>query len=181
MIPFDYYYLNNVLDDYQIKGLLNIIDKNEVYSSDNQAASSLKTSKVRRTEWRFIKNWLDDVYCNVLEINKQHFGYNIYPLKNDDIINVNEYGPKTEYTWHKDSSNNFNNDVKLTIILNISTDKYTGGDFELFLNGVHQNKDLVKKPGSLIIFKSHINHRVKPIINGTRRTITLWLTGPRFI
>tara|TARA_R100001126_G_C4878156_1_gene177400 strand:+ start:692 stop:1234 length:543 start_codon:yes stop_codon:yes gene_type:complete len=180
-MPFDYYYLNNVLDDHQIKGLLNIINKNEVYASDNKATSSLKTSKVKHTEWHFIKSWLDDVYCNVLEINKQHFGYNLYPLKNNDIISTNEYGPKTEYTWHKDSSNNFNHDIKLTVIINISTDKYTGGDFELFLNGIHKDKSLIKTPGSLVIFKSYINHRVKPVIKGTRKTLTLWLTGPRFI
>ena len=42
--------------------------------------------------------------------------------------------------------------------------------------------DIVKDfiPGTLLIFKSHINHMVTPVKSGVRKTLTLFGNGPKF-
>ena len=37
------------------------------------------------------------------------------------------------------------------------------------------------EPGSMIMFQSHIDHQVSPIITGVRKTITYFMTGPRWV
>ena len=36
------------------------------------------------------------------------------------------------------------------------------------------------KPGSALMFKSHILHKVTPVTKGERRTLTIFLKGPAF-
>ena len=36
------------------------------------------------------------------------------------------------------------------------------------------------KPGSAIMFKSHLNHRVLPVTSGTRKSLTMFIFGPKF-
>ena len=35
------------------------------------------------------------------------------------------------------------------------------------------------KPGTLLLFKSYINHKVTPVLSGVRKTLTLLATGPK--
>ena len=37
------------------------------------------------------------------------------------------------------------------------------------------------KPGGMVVFKSHISHRVLPVLTGQRRTLSIFLMGPKFV
>ena len=37
------------------------------------------------------------------------------------------------------------------------------------------------KPGSMIMFKSHMNHKVSPVTSGERISLAGFLKGPKFI
>ena len=67
-------------------------------------------------------------------------------------------------------------DFKLTILLNISVKPYEGGDLEIFHHEIIKVENF--KPGTLVMFPSLYNHRVTPIINGERRSLTLFMKGP---
>jgi PKHD-type hydroxylase len=97
------------------------------------------------------------------------------------MINYNTYHQDNngEYGWHKDVELDKIYDIKLTVIANVSTASYTGGEFDLFMNGpVHVQQ--LDEPGSVLIFPSYFAHRVRPVISGTRKTISMWIKGPNF-
>ena len=59
----------------------------------------------------------------------------------------------------------------MSIILN---DDFEGGDFEIY----GEESELPK--GSVIVFPSFIEHRVAPVIKGTRYSLVAWFVGPPF-
>jgi len=94
-------------------------------------------------------------------------------------LNYNTYDVGEEYTWHIDADMNSPiSDIKLTCLLNLSEEKYQGGDLYLF-----RNKEVkVEKfsPGSAVVFPSFLDHRVDKIISGKRATLAIWMHGPKF-
>jgi PKHD-type hydroxylase len=98
-----------------------------------------------------------------------------------DSINHNVYvdSDDGQYGWHKDAALGEMYDLKLTVIANISTTPYKGGNFEIFVNSPCHIAEL-DTPGSALIFPSFLNHRVKPVTQGTRETLSFWIPGPNF-
>ena len=41
--------------------------------------------------------------------------------------------------------------------------------------------DVMNDMGTVIVFPSWIQHRVTPVTSGTRKSVSLWLIGPKFI
>ena len=66
-------------------------------------------------------------------------------------------------------------------MINLSEEYYEGGDFILFHGGKFKEISEFSSPGSSIMFKSGLPHKVTPVTKGIRKTISLWLTGPKFI
>ena len=80
-----------------------------------------------------------------------------------------------------DNTSNATNDVKLTLIFNLSTEPYEGGEFQTWPSDyINRNSNKFNNPGTAIMFKSHILHRVTPVTSGTRKSLTLFIHGPRF-
>ena len=71
-----------------------------------------------------------------------------------------------------------NVDFKYTVLSNIS-DNYTGGEFLLNSGG-----DIMKiddfKPGAVLMFRSNVQHKVNPVLSGTRKTLSFFVRGPRW-
>ena len=77
---------------------------------------------------------------------------------------------------------------KLSVTLTLSDEKdYKGGELEFNLGknipGKKKNtvipKDIGDK-GTLIVFPSHIPHRVRPVTKGTRHSLVMWALGYPF-
>ena len=113
-------------------------------------------------------------------INECNFGYDIYEYSDFDMVCYNTYEGdlKHKYDWHIDRASNLNIDFKYTVLSNIS-DNYTGGGFELNLGG-----DIMKiddfKPGAVLMFRSDVQHKVNPVLSGTRKTLSFFIRGPRW-
>jgi len=71
-------------------------------------------------------------------------------------------------------------DIKLTCLLNLSEDDYSGGDLFLFDGGQEKKTEKFNNPGTAIIFPSFINHKVSKLISGKRNTLAIWWYGPKF-
>jgi PKHD-type hydroxylase len=73
---------------------------------------------------------------------------------------------------------------KLTCImlLNDPGVDFYGGDFQIYMGGdmEHSLTPSMKK-GTIICFPSFLIHRVKPVILGVRKSLVIWVTGPKFI
>lgn len=124
-----------------------------------------------------IKKLFDCVYF----ANKNNFGYDLYSFSKLDNFLYNIYDSKTlgKYDYHTDISRNNLVSIKLTLIINLSTEKYSGGDFYLFDND-EKKIDEISEPGDVIMFTSYFNHKVSPVTSGIRKSLAYFFEGPRF-
>ena len=72
---------------------------------------------------------------------------------------------------------------KLSLILNLTEQgkDYEGGNFNLNV-GMEEEPEYVPIPrGRVIAFPSWMIHRVTPVTQGARRSIVVWVTGPKSV
>jgi len=108
----------------------------------------------------------NEVYRFVLSDFSEPFQYAVYEGR--------EGG---HYDWHFD--NGLTKIIrKLSFSLQLSEpEDYEGGELEVY------NGSLVPAPrerGSVIAFPSYALHRVTSVTRGTRKSLVIWMTGPRF-
>tara|TARA_R110000737_G_C14388947_1_gene451943 strand:- start:47 stop:604 length:558 start_codon:yes stop_codon:yes gene_type:complete len=178
-----YWQFKNLFTLNEIKKLNKKIKNNVVYEQDNPA-SATKNVSVSPVDSRSIEE-LDKVYECIYEANKENFGYNLYDYHTErkNYINYNIYGSikKGEYKYHSDGTYTHHaSDIKLTAILNLSINKYEGGDFYINPFGKEEIVDFIKTPGNLLIFPSCFLHKVTPVIKGERISLSMWIKGPKF-
>ena len=148
---------------------------------DQPSKSAIKTAEVNTILWKDAKIVLADLEEYIWKENDEDFQFDLFELDDDYTINHNVYNAKrkAEYSWHKDALRNGIEDMKLTVIVNISDKPYEGGDFQLFLGGTKTIEE-IRNPGSVLVFPSFIEHQVTPVTKGTRKSLTLWINGPCF-
>jgi len=101
------------------------------------------------------------------------------------------------YDWHCDSFEhpyntpndlNFHGKIrKLSVTCLLSDPKdYEGGDLEFDFRNLEPGKSSIRKckeiseRGSIVVFPSHVWHRVKPVTKGTRYSLVIWSLGYPF-
>ena len=88
------------------------------------------------------------------------------------------------YDWHKDCSIETSLYRKLSATVQLSDPSYyKGGQFEiktLWGQPLPMDKETTER-GTVIIFPSILDHRVTPIVKGTRYSIVQWFNGPDFV
>tara|TARA_R100001015_G_C4600950_1_gene155884 strand:- start:588 stop:1160 length:573 start_codon:yes stop_codon:yes gene_type:complete len=182
-----YYRFKNVFSQSKIEEINNTAEDN-FYKDEPEdfAAKDNSNKKIKNldTKWILygkIKHLLSGVVDSVLYLNDNHFGFNINPIRDKDLINYNIYSSKTQsdYDWHIDSNHNQFQDIKLTCLINISTQKYEGGDFHIFNGGSYAVSEF-SDPGDILVLKSYLNHKVMPVVTGERKTLALFFQGPSF-
>lgn len=179
---YDYYYYENVYSQEQLKELHKIFKENNNSNNDTPAKGVIKTSNLTFTDWGFLRNYMYSIDQHVLRHNQEYIGYNIWPQYDGNDIILNEYNSEQsgEYGWHKDHSNKYICDIKLTVLINASLEEYEGGKFYLFTGNGERHVPELDTPGNMIIFKSDQVHKVTPVTKGKRHSITLFYNGPRW-
>ena len=184
MEKFDYWYWDNILNQDQIKQI-NLICKNSAnpFSDDHPAENVVKTADVTCIKWKMLKPVMQHVDDTWRETNKFKFGFDIFQTSDIDLWNINTYDSenKGEYDFHFDATNDYVCDIKLTGIVNISDEPYEGGEFIAFYDNKFQEITEIKNPGSAMLLRHHSLHKVNPVTKGTRKTLSYWIYGPRFI
>lgn len=173
----EYYIFKNVYTAEQCADLAKIAEEH-----------SSATAVDRAPDWKKVKTTCADIHAfegklnrffaltNI--VNKQHFGYDCYDAGEVyNMVNFNTYQVGDNYAWHRDREDHAGAcDIKMTTILNISDEPYQGGRLELwgcdFEDQVNQ--------GDMVVFSSHISHRVTDVTEGSRKTISYWTVGPRW-
>lgn len=178
-----WYYWQSVFGPAEIKKINKLLTKNSFKAEDTKATGVTKTSEVKAVKWGKIKSLLLPMYTQALSANEAAFGFNLYSIIDSYNLNYNIYSStsKGEYDWHEDGITYHNpvSDFKLTNLLNLSEAPYEGGSF--YLGTKHCLIKELSIPGNMITFPSFRNHRVTPVTKGTRKTLTLWLSGAKFI
>jgi PKHD-type hydroxylase len=179
-MKYDYFFMSKLYSHEECIALEQKI-KNNINPNipDLKADDVLKTANVGSFMLGSLKSDLKKFLDNIVAINRSNFGFDVFETCDLEYINYNQYIDldNGQYSWHSDKVLHQPYDIKLTAILNISTEPYEGGDFEIFLNGPTKVSEL-DDPGSLLVFPSFLQHRVTPVTKGKRTTISRWVNGP---
>jgi PKHD-type hydroxylase len=150
-------------------------------------------------------SWLNEpwIYNEILPYIKTantNAGWN-FQWDWSENIQFTKYGKNQFYNWHCDSFKkpyerpedlNFHGKIrKLSATVNLTDPKeYSGGDFQFDFrnyNPEERNKKSItnvkkaKAQGTIIVFPSHVWHRVTPVTKGNRYSLVSWCLGYPFI
>jgi PKHD-type hydroxylase len=185
-----YAYYTKAFTDEEVDKIIEIGEKQELQEAEilldannkkidvNDKVRITDVSWIERTEdtaWLFNKleyyvNYLNDMFYNFELTNYESLQYTLYNKKG------------SHYDWHVDAGYNIveplNRKLSLSLFLTEKSE-YMGGDFEYKINAnpVKINEDA---KGSLIVFPSHVLHRVTPVTKGVRKSLVMWTQGPHF-
>ena len=119
-----------------------------------------------------------DIEKTMLQANNNHFGFEGMQLTEPGQFT--HYPTGGFYEWHMD------NDVmgkhqppvrKISMTLLLSPEhEFEGGELEFMSKG----KRAKLKQGQAIFFASWLQHRVKPVTRGERKSLVMWFGGPSF-
>jgi PKHD-type hydroxylase len=152
---------------------------------------NVRVSNVKFYDWNPANAdtaWIFQRMNFVIEaINNQYYGFE---LNGYDTFQYTEYesSENGKYDWHMDTilgknkPNNFIDTRKLsvTMCVNEPGDEYEGGEFQIN-NGIEKEcETITTKKGRMIIFPSFMIHRVAPVTKGKRKSIVVWVEGPKF-
>lgn len=140
--------------------------------------------QLRKTQVAWINlnqdtGWLYDKLGFIARsLNGQFFGFDLFGFHEDLQYTVYD-GDGACYGWHRDKGETTQSPRKLSLVLQLSSpDEYDGGDLQLFLG--NEPITLKKEKGLVYAFPSYVMHQVTPVTKGVRRSLVVWLVGPRF-
>tara|TARA_B110000285_G_C14797831_1_gene456013 strand:- start:93 stop:671 length:579 start_codon:yes stop_codon:yes gene_type:complete len=179
----DYFQWSKVFSSDQIKEINQKIEDNySTLENSKDGATWKNISTVKNVSYGLIKHLIEPIVDHAHTVANMDFGYNIFNTQDTILLNHNTYDSKdkSDYAWHTDRARKSVVDVKLTLLINLSEEPFEGGEFQIFNSQKEKTIDFYSQPGSAFMFKSHILHRVLPLTSGIRKSLTLFLQGPRF-
>ena len=152
----------------------------EVGANANQKEGVLdtntRTSHISWIPFKKMPEMYKDIEKIMLATNGNHFGFE--GMKITELAQYTEYPKGGFYDWHVDNYDNCNHEppvrkISMTCLLSPESE-FEGGDLELGSKG----KIAKIKQGQAIFFASWLQHRVKPVTKGERKSLVMWFGGP---
>lgn len=166
----------------------------------NNLNKDIRNSK---NAWISTDNWIGGfIWHYITKANKENFLYDLTAIDGENI-QYTSYSEGEYYNWHIDAGIDiyykpnlaYSSDInkaqdsiyveneyvrKLSFVIQLSDpEDYRGGELQ-FLDNSHKSYFAPKEKGTIIIFDSRTQHRVRKIKSGTRKSLVGWVVGPRF-
>lgn len=173
-------------DGFSHREIKDIISIGEDYAQDDASIDSgriddgIRKSKVAWINHNSRTAWLYDKLAFIArQLNGQFFDMDLYGFVEDFQYTVYN-SEQSHYTWHMDKGAGAGaSPRKLSLVLQLSDpSEYDGGDLEIMTSAYPTT--LEKKKGIVHAFPSYVLHRVTPVTRGVRRTLVIWVSGPKF-
>ena len=168
--------IKNAVDNKFIQSIMDVGESQKLEEA-NVGGKSSTSNNIRSTKisWITDKNILLTLKDKIFEINKnKNWNYDItdmFPFQ------YSVYHENDHYDWHVDVGSihlgQKERKISFSLILN---DNYRGGELEFKDSNENMSLDLNK--GDMVTFPSFLEHRVKPVLNGTRISLVGWMLGP---
>jgi PKHD-type hydroxylase len=145
---------------------------------NEDAQSDIRVTRVAWMEPTPESLWLFDKMAAITKsLNEQSYLFDLSALERMQYT-VYTAGEGGHYDWHVDQGA-MERRRKLSLVLQLTapTD-YEGCDLEI--RSSNKIEPAPRARGALIAFPSYVLHRVTPITKGTRRSLVMWCSGPRF-
>lgn len=194
-LKYSYYYFEGALSDKACSDLLNLNkERQEALVEGNVSPSAdVRKSKVGWSDDPLVYDMITPYIFQANRDAEWNFDIDWF-----EVAQITEYKPGQHYNWHQDCYDepydrkehpNFHNKTrKISVTVSLSRgEDYTGGDLEFAINPnpktngweiITEKRARVK--GSIIVFPSHIWHRVTPIETGVRNSLVIWSLGYPF-
>ena len=119
-----------------------------------------------------------DIEKTMLQANNNHFGFE--GMRLTEIAQFTHYHTGGFYEWHMDNDVQGKHQppvrkISMTLLLS-DPSTFEGGELEI----MSQGKTINLKQGQAVFFASWLQHRVKPVIKGERKSLVMWFGGPSF-
>lgn len=120
------------------------------------------------------------------DINSLYYNFD---LNGYDSFQYTEYYAKDggKYDYHMDtflgqtiidkSDQYETRKLSLTLLLNEPDKDFTGGEFSVYTG---MTDTIPMKKGDILVFPSFMIHKVNEITSGTRKSLVVWVVGPKF-
>lgn len=172
----------NGFTDEQLARVVELGDALELSSAS--VGSGNVDDKIRRSEtgWMELNQNTSFIYDLLgfisRQLNGQFFDFDIFGFV--EHLQYTVYRDNGgHYDWHLDRGDPSMAPRKLSLVLQLSDpSEYEGGDLELFVGS--EPTRIERKKGLLVAFPSFVLHRVTPVTSGIRRSLVVWLSGPKF-
>lgn len=108
------------------------------------------------------------------------YGYSYFQYAEYEGLESGKYDAHTDLIFGKDKPNYMIDTRKLSmsLLLNEPEKDFSGGQFFVHLS---ENPTILNlQRGQMIFFPSFMLHGVKPVISGVRKSIVVWIEGPKF-
>jgi PKHD-type hydroxylase len=166
------------------------LESGKVFKKSAIADSALDET-IRKSKIGFINHnnenqWIFEKFNFAIELVNDNYynfdinGYEFFQYAEYESSNLGEYNFHTDIFWGGEMDNLPYEMRKLSVILFLSDPtSYTGGNFEIKVTD-SKVTEIEQKRGRIVVFPSFLFHRVAPVTYGKRKSITAWVTGPKF-
>ncbi len=119
--------------------------------------------------------WIYNYLAAVVEqVNREHYRFDVTDMQQLQIL---RYRPLQKFDWHFDTYTSEAPVRKLTAVVNLSDpSEYLGGGLQVKAD--MEGANFIREQGAGCLFPSHIEHRARAPIWGTRWALVAWITGP---
>jgi PKHD-type hydroxylase len=163
-------------------------EKAKTIGDDIKPSDKVRVSDISFHNPTSENQWIfERIFAITSQVNEQYFNFN---LNGCNFFQYTEYaGEGSKYDWHIDTvlgektldTGQFEmRKLSLTMCLNQTGIDFKGGDLEIITHGLDEPSVVEQKAGRIFFFPSFLLHRVTPVEFGTRKSIVMWFTGPKF-
>ena len=189
-VTFPWVYWDNGFTDMEIDGIVKYCeDQGTILGTTFGTKDEEEIKKHRVSDIKFHNrspetSWIFDRLNGIIQAtNEQYFGFH---LNGYSMFQYTTYDAEKEgrYDWHTDMefTTSHSTDLEprklsLTLLLN---DGFEGGQFQINNGKESTPIDVPCHKGRVILFPSFMIHRVAPVTKGIRRSLVVWVIGPKF-
>ena len=182
-------------DDIELQKIINLMDSAKLTKGEvGGKSNNKKLISVRKSNIKFFKfengtglaDWIFFRLNTVIEnINNQYYNFDLNGYESFQYTVY--YGTeKGKYDFHMDTimdENKLDDDCRklsMTFLLSEPNKDFKGGEFQINNSQEKNARTVPMNKGDIILFPSFMLHRVKPVTEGIRKSIVVWVFGPKF-
>lgn len=184
---------NNSFNIDELSNIQNLCEK-ENFDKATTVGKGEKCEEQRRSKVKFFERnednfWIFDRFNGVIDsINNQFYDFDLYGYKSFQYTIYDSLN-NGMYDWHADTilgnvpdnmQSGSTRKLSLVMLLSQPYEEFTGGEFQLNFGMEKDPVTPTLNKGDIIAFPSFMIHRVKPVLLGIRKSIVIWVEGPKF-
>jgi len=184
---------NNAFSQEELSNIQNLCEKEE-FNKVTTVGKGEDCEEHRRSKVKFFDRnednfWIFDRFNNVIDsINNKFYDFDLYGYKSFQYT-IYDSREKGEYNWHQDiilgdyldgMDNQGTRKLSVVMLLSEPQIDFSGGEFHLNLGMEKDPITPTLNKGDIIAFPSFLIHIVKPVLLGVRKSIVIWVEGPKF-